>query len=246
MKLSGWPFSVLVDGDLEVGAAASIQIDLAKPVDDAAATAVRYAVETWAALAEAGGLGGDRIPPDRCTAVLVPGPIPTGVRSVWQFSRVAVDARSVVVLLGMLALLVEVHAVEVRAPGVGPRAPFGPDDLPPQWPQVPFAITEDRTVARVEIVVELASIPTAEQVDPVSDAFGVWLDAGSVQGYRDWSVAPQHSFLIPTEDPAFAIVHNQLEARLEDSGIHEGGYDILVNVLVKLHATVPVIHLDIE
>lgn len=246
MKLAGWPFSVLVDGDLEVGAAATIQIDLAKPVDDAAATAVRYAVETWVALAQAGGLGGDRVAPTVSTAVLVPGPTPSGVRSVWQLARVAVDARSVVVLLGMLALLTEVHAVEIRAGGVGPRTPLGPDDLPPQWPQVPFAITEDRTVARVEVTVELAGRVSAEQTEPVSDAFGVWLDAGTVQGYRDWSVASHRSFLIPTEDPPFTITHNQIEARLEDSGIHEGGYDILVNVLVKLHATVPVIHLDID
>lgn len=245
MRLTGWPFSVLVDGDLEVGAPATIQIDLAKPVDDVSAGALRYAVETWVALAEVGGLGGDRIAPDRSTVVLAAAAPPSGVRSVWRLDRVAIDARGIVVLLDMLALLTEVHAVEVRAPGTGPRAPFGPDELPPVWPQVPFAISEDRTVARVDLVIEFASVVAAEQLELVSDAFGVWLDAGSVQGYRDWNVSPSRSFLIPTEDPSFEITHNQLEARLEDSGILEGGYDVLINVLVKLHSTVPVIHLDV-
>lgn len=245
MNLAGWPFRVVVDGDLEVGAAATIQIDLTKPVDEASSNALRYAVETFIALAQAGGLGGDRIAPDRSTIVARPGAPPSGIRSVWVLDRVAIDARSIVVLLGMLALLTEVHAVEVRAPGVGPRAAFGPDELPPAWPQVPFAVTEDRTVARVDVLIEFGSIVAPEQMETVAEAFGVWLDAGSVQGYRDWNTSPSRSFLIPTEDPSFEVHHNELEARLEDSGILEGGYDVLVNVLTKLHATVPVLRLDL-
>lgn len=242
MNVAGWPFAILVDGDVESGAAATLTIDLSAPMSDDLHTAMRYAVESFVELAAAGGLGGDRIPPDRSTAMLSSAPPPTaGTRGVWQMTSLAIDARGLVVLFDMLALLVEgVRAVVVQSPGIGPRGPIVREELPPMWPQVPFGLEDDRTSPSVDLALELSSPPTEEEQELVLDALAIWLDCGSVQGYRDWSGEPDHGFIVPTDDPPFETSGAEITGLLHDSGVLDAAYDILVNVLVKLHATIPV------
>ncbi len=246
MNISGWPFSVLVDGDPESGGGAIVTVDLAAPIDDEQAARMRYAFESFAVLAAAGGLGGDRIAPELSTASLtLPLPTPSGARSQWRFDRIAVDCRGLTVLFDMLALLAgNIRAIDVRIAGAGPRAAFGPHDLPPVWPRIPFAFAEDRTSKSVELVVEFAAVVAPADVETVTDAVGIWLDCGSVQGYRDWNQAPGRSFLVPQDDPRFVVRHNALTANLVDSGAHEGAYDILINVLIGLHAKLPIIQVE--
>lgn len=86
----------------------------------------------------------------------------------------------------------------------------------PVWTKVPFAIDDDRTEETVELDIEFAQPLSEAHGELVLDALEVWLDCGSVQGYRDW-----------------------------DSGVAEGCYDVLTNVLIRLHATVPVEVLDL-
>jgi len=247
MNLSGWPFLVVVDGDLEAGGPGSVLVDLRAPATAELYGSVRYGIETFAALAGMGGLGGDRVDPNRSHAALSPTlPIPA-VSMRWDFATLAIDARSTSVLFSMLAFLAKdaIRSVTMRATGTGPRTPFTPEDLPPAWHHIPFGLDDDRTGRNVEFEVTFAQPVAPADQETVLRALGLWLDAGSVQGYRDFTVRDDRSFLLPTEDPTFELVGDSLVGRIEDSGVEEGAYDILLNVLVKLHATVPVLSLEI-
>ena len=243
MNVAGWPFAILVDGDVESGASATITIDLAAPMSDDVHAMMEYAIECFVELAARGGLGGDRISPLQSTAGLDPAAPPAaGTRAIWRLTTLAIDARGLVVLFDMLAMLVDgVRAVVVQTSGMGPRVPLNRDELPPMWPQVPFGLEDDRTDPNVELALELARPPRDEaEAELVMDTLCAWLDCGSVQGYRDWYEGPDDGFLEPTAEPPFEIDGTDVIGHLRDSGALEAAYDILINVLVKLHATVPV------
>lgn len=242
MNLVGWPFSITLLGDVGGGGAAQMFVDLGTPMSPAVFEQMLYAVEVFCALGNAGGLGGDRIAPDRVVVELAPTKPPSaGTRGAWDFSRLAIDVRGLIVLFDALALLADdLRAISITSPGIAQQAAFGPDDLPPAWPHLPFGIEDDRTGPNVELEIELARVPTQEEHDVVLEHLGAWLDAGSTQGFRDWALAADHSFIAPTEDPRFRIQRSTVAALLHDSGALEGAYDILYNVLTKLHATVPV------
>jgi hypothetical protein len=246
MNVAGWPFPIIVDGDVESGAAATLTIDLTVAMTEEIHTRMRYAVESFVALAAAGGLGGDRMAPDRTTASLDPSfPPAAGARAIWKLTALAIDSRGLVVLFDMLEMLVPgIRGIGIQSPGLGPL-PFTRQELPPMWPQVPFGLEDDRTVPSVELVLELAAAPAPAEEEALLDALGIWLDCGSVHGYFDPSEPFDHGYLAPTEDPSFALDGNEVTAHLEDSGVLEGAYDILINVLVKLHATVPVRMLEL-
>lgn len=247
MNITGWPYPVTVDGDVSAGGPATVTIAFHGAAPSEVYTATRYAIETFAALATAGGLGGDQVDPLRSTAALAStAPLPGGRRVAWDFTAIAIDPRGLAVLFDMLTLLAPgIHSVTVQAQGTGPRSPFGSADLPPRWRIVPFGLDDDRTSKNVELRIEFASPLTPADEEIVVDAVGVWLDAGSVQGYRDWTERPERSFLAPTEDPPFSLDGNELTALLEDSGVAEGCWHILANVLVKLHARAPIVVAEI-
>lgn len=247
MNIIGWPFSIDVDGDVEGASPATITIDVTKPLSEEAHQKMRYAVESFVALAEAGGLGGDRVPPEYSTAALSKSlPPPGGTHTVWDLTALAIDARGLGVLFNMLALLVDgIQGVSVQARGKGAYAAFRPDELPPAWPKVPFVIDDDRTEDLVELGVEFQRSLSGAHGELVLEALGGWLDCGSVQGYRDWERSADDSFLAPAEDPPFEVDGSSVSAQFEDSGVGEGCYDILTNVLVRLHVTVPVEALEL-
>jgi len=247
MNITGWPYAIDVDGDVEAGSPATITIDVAKPLSEEVHDKMRYAVESFVALAEAGGLGGDRVPPTHSTAALSKSlPPPGSTHTAWDLTALAIDARGLGVLFNMLALLVDdIQGVSVQARGKGTYAAFRPDELPPAWTKVPFAIDDDRTDENVELNVEFKQPLSDAHGELVLETLETWLGCGSVQGYRDWDVSADESFLAPTDDPAFELDGGSVSAQLEDSGVAEGCYDILTNVLIKLHATAPVEALEV-
>jgi hypothetical protein len=248
MNLTGWPFAVQLDGDLEQGAPATITVDCAAPLSEEAFHLQRYVIESFVGLAAVGGLGGDRVPPARSSASLVGARMggAGSTRVVWDLSAIAIDARALIVLFDMLAFLLKnVTFVDVLGAGTTAAAPFSVDDLPPAWPRVPFAEEDDRTSRHVSLLVEFAAPLGPPELELAQETLQSWLDCGSIQGYRDWSELPDRSFLAPTEHPAFQHDAEELSAQLEDSGVLEGCYAILVNALIKLNDSVPVARLEL-
>ena len=247
MNITGWPFAIEVEGDVEGGSTATITIDVAKPLSDDVHTKMRYAVESFVALAEAGGLGGDRVPPERSKASLSESPPPPGgTHVVWELTTLAIDARGLGVLFNMLVLLVDgIQGVSVQARGKGSYPAFRPEEPPPAWEKVPFDVDDDRTEESVELNIEFRQPLTDAQGWVILDALEAWLDCGSVQGYRDWESSADDSFLAPADDPPFDVGDSSVSAQLADSGVLEGCYDTLTNVLIRLHATVPVESLEL-
>jgi len=247
MNLAGWPFSITLLGDVGGGGAAQMFVDLGTPMSAAVFEQMLYAVEVFCALGNAGGLGGDRIAPGGVVVELSASKPPsTGTRGAWDFTRLAIDIRGLIVLFDALALLADdLRAINITSPGIAQQAAFGPEDLPPSWPRLPFGVEDDRTGPNVELEIDLVRIPDELERDAVLASLGAWLDAGSIQGFRDWSLGAEHSFIAPTEDPSFRVQDSTVAALLHDSGALEGAYDILYNVLTKLHATVPIAVVEI-
>lgn len=248
MNILGWPFLISVNGDLAQGSAAAITIDFSLPLTDETFGLQSYVVESFVGLGAVGGLGGDRVSPVRSTAVLSGDPIgsPGSARTQWNLSAIAIDPRVLIVLFNALSFLVkDIARVTVEAQGAGPSAPFSIEDLPPPWPHVPFQEDDDRTGPIVELHIDFAAPLTGMAVEIVEEALQSWLDCGSVQGYRDWSEDPDKSFLAPTDDPAFKFEGDEVSATLEDSGVLEGCYDILTNVLIKLNDSVPIVSVEL-
>ncbi len=248
MNILGWPFSIVVNGDLERGSAATIAITCSVPLTEESINLQRYVVESFAGLAAVGGLGGDRVSPMQSTAALSGASqgAPGATRMIWDLTAVAIDARSLIVLFNALAFLIDsITHVAVQAPGTGPVESFSIEDIPPPWPGAPFQPDDDRTGPNVELHIEFAAPLSGGAVEIAEEALQSWLDCGSIQGYRDWSQDADRSFLAPTDDPAFAFDGNELSAMLEDSGVLDGCYDILTNVLVKLNDSLPIVSVEL-
>src|SRR6185295_3424850 len=123
MNILGWPFSVVVEGALEGGSAATVTIDSSSPPTEETIELQRYVVESFAGFAAAGGLGGDRVSPMRSTAALGGNSLGAleSTLATWQLANIAIDARSLVVLFNALAFLVDgITHVAVQAQGAGP------------------------------------------------------------------------------------------------------------------------------
>lgn len=248
MNISGWPYTIVVDGDVGLSAQAWITIDFkAQPSADSLGR-IRYGIELFIALAEAGGLGGDRLHPLQCTAILSPkAPATRGERYAWELTTIAIDPRSLIVLFNMLTFLgTDIQAVNVKVPGSVSGASFSRDDLPKTWLSVPFYIDDDRSGPNVEVQIEFAQDVPLSLHSTVNDAIETWLSCGTVQGYRDWAAPDDSSFLMPISDPAFNYGGgNNLIGHFQDRGLAEECYDIFINVLIKLHATTPILSVDI-
>ena len=248
MNIVGWPFSIIVDGDLEHGFAATITIDCSSPLTEESFNLQRYVVESFVGLAVVGGLGGDRVSPIQSTAVLIgtgPGG-PGSAQTMWSLSAIAIDERALIVLFNTLSFLVEnITQVVVQTHGTGPSAPFSVEDLPPPWPRVPFQNEDDRTGPNVELHIEFAAPLADRAIEVIEEALQSWLDCGSIQGYHDWSEDSEKSFLSPTDHPAFKFDDDEVWAMLEDSGVLEGCYDILTNVLIRLNDSVPIASVEL-
>jgi hypothetical protein len=248
MTITDWPFLIEVDGDFEQGHEATVIVDARSPITDERLAKLNYAVEAFAALAAAGGLGGDRVQPSKSTGSLSEPPTISGeLRATWKLSDLAIDARALVVLFNVLSMLGDdLDRVSVMAPGVIPVASLTRDVLPPAWPQLPFKLEDDRIGPQVELNIDLAFAPLESQIEDILDRLECWLACGSIQGFRDWTSPPDKSFLTPTTDPEFQMADDSISAILEDSGVLDGCYDILTNVLIKLHAIVPVDELSLS
>jgi len=248
MNITGWPYTIVVDGDVEVGAQAWITVDfMMQPLNDTLEQ-VQYGIESFVALAEAGGLGGDRLNPLQSTAMLSQvAPAVQGARYVWELTEIAIDPRSLIVLFNMLAFLgVDIRAIAVQASGLGPSVSFSTDDLPPMWPSVPFYIDDDRTGPNVEVQIEFAQDISPSLHETVNDAIDAWLVCGMIKGYRDWSAPDDSSFLVPITDPIFNFEDgNSLMGQFQDIGLVEECYDIFINMFIKLHPTTPIYSIEI-
>ncbi|MBX7084367.1 MAG: hypothetical protein K1X88_34495 [Nannocystaceae bacterium] len=247
MNLQGWPFPITVLGDVGSGGPAQLIVDLGVAMTPECFERLAYAVDRFVALAQAGGLGGDRIPPDRVVAELGPtAPPRAGARAQWDLARLGVDLRGLGVLFDAIALLADApRGLTLTAGGLLQQPAFGPEELSPAWPSLPFAIDDDRTGPNVELEIELVERPDEAQTAALLDAVGVWLDCGSIRGYRDPTGKPDGGYLAPIEDPRFRLQGTTLAALLHDSGVLEQGYDILLNVLCRLHATVPIARVEL-
>lgn len=248
MNIKGWPYTIMLDGDVGLGTQAWVTVDFMIQPSNEMLEEVRYGIESFIALAQAGGLGGDRLDPLQCTAMLsTKAPTLQGTRCVWELTAIAIDPRSLAVLFNMLTFLgKDIRAVDVQASGSSPRMSFSTDDMPPMWPGAPFDINDDRSGPNVEVQIEFEYDVPSSMYEIVKDSVETWLGCGFVQGYRDWTEPDDGSLLIPLTDPTFDFIYNDsLVGQFEDIGVINEGYDIFINLLMKLQATTPILSVEI-
>ena len=248
MKISGWPFLINLDGDLEYGHPAFLQVEFSASLTEEDFAVLNYVVDSFVALGAIGGLGGDRVSPLKSTVIASGDPHggfgSTRVR--WDFRVIAIDGRALVVLFNALSFLVRgIVRVVVEAQVRSGNLPISADALPPPWPQMPFDDNDDRTGPGVELRITFVEPLTAQAREAVENALQTWLDCGSIQGYRDWETRPDASLLAPCDDPAFIFDDDEVTAMLEDSGVLEGAYDILLNLLIRMNASVRIKSVDL-
>lgn len=249
MNITGWPYIILVDGDVGMGVPAWITVDFRVLPSTDTLGQVQYGIESFIALAQAGGLGGDRLDPRQSTATLSPNaPTLQGTRCVWELAALAIDPRSLIVFFNMLTFLgADIQAVAVQVPGSGSGVSFSTEDWAPMWPSVPFYIDDDRSGPNVEVQIEFVRDVSTELQEMVDDAIEAWQSCGMIQGYRDWSAPEDSSFLMPMTDPTFNFIDgNSLVGQFQDIGLVEECYDIFINLLIKLHATIPIYAIELE
>ncbi len=247
MNILGWPFVITVDGNVAARKEGRLIIDFATLPTEEVVDQVAFAVESFVALAEAGGLGGDRLEPHKSTVILSTDSATTdGTALVWELTLIAIDPRGLAVLFNMLSFLGKgIRAVTVQSVGSGPDVPFSTGDFPPIWPDVPFEMDDDRTGPNVEVQIEFVREVPPELRETVIDAVEAWQNCGMVHGYRDWTEPEDRSFLIPLSDPTFEFIDEDLIGQFQDDGLVEGCYDIFFNILMKLHATTQIRSVDV-
>lgn len=237
MNVTGWPYAIAVGGDVSEGAGGRLTIEFSTAPVSEIVDQVTFAVESFAALAEAGGLGGDRVNPRQSTAILsTDAPATHRTQLTWEFTTLAIDPRGLAVLFNMLTFLgKDIQAVTLQSLESGPSVPFSIGDLPPMWHDVPFEMDDDRTCPNVEVQIAIAKAMPPELREMVIDAVEAWLNCGMVQGYRGWTEPDDLSFLVPLSDPTFEFTDGSFVGKFQDNGIAEEAYDIFINILIKLH-----------
>lgn len=240
MHVIGWPFSVLVSGDVAGGGPASIIVEwgldpeLERAVYEEQVDRVKCVGTWWIKLGEAGALGGDRISPDKTDARVIdehqPEEAPNRLR--WNLAILRIDPRAITILLNLLyqsELLI--RGVSIVAHGADNPDKLTPHDYPPRWPRPPFAVKEDRVGRNVSIEVEFRGDLAPEHHAPVTEQLQLWSLVGALGGFREVVPLDQHSELLPDTD--VIIEFDLVTLVVRDRGVHDAAYDVLVNMLVR-------------
>jgi len=253
VRVIGWPFPVLVRGDVMGAGPAAVVVewsfDPELSQDDRSAQVDEVACigSWWCKLVDAGGGGGDRIAPDRCAATPIDEHQPerTPNRLKWTLGQLRIDPRALTILLNaILTSRIAVAGVTVSCHGGDVEQDVTPGDYPAQWRQLPFATVLARTERNGSLEIELASDVPPNLRGPLEEALQVWALLAGLGGFRDLVPLEQHSEIQAVSDVAFEF--DLVSLLFRDNGAHEAAYAAVLNMMVRFAATkVPVRSVEI-
>ncbi|MEM6296739.1 MAG: hypothetical protein AAGA54_36065 [Myxococcota bacterium] len=252
MRVIGWTFPVLVRGDPGAGGPATLTVEwrLSEDItpEDLKTRADQLAcVGTWwCKLVDAGGGGGDTIPPDQCAATLSaqdPERLPN--RLTWSLETLRVDPRALTILFNLVLMAgLTVTGVSLRCSGGDIELTLSPEDQPLMWPRIPFSLRLELTDRNPNIELEFGQDIPAALRDTVEETLQIWALVGNLGGFRNAVPSEERSQITPTDDVHFEFDLVVLPVR--DFGAHTVAYDVLTNLAVKLASSVlPVRSLEI-
>jgi hypothetical protein len=228
-----WPFQVQIAGDVSGGQPAHLLVRT-DPGDKSRPARVNLAVDSFVELAAHGGLGGNALLPLESHAQVLRYEPPSmdGDPSVWEFSSLAVDPRSLGVLLNVLeAVAAEVQFVELRSRGHQRALVPKMNDYPPMTPAVPFRL-DSRLIDRNVTVEVVFRRPLEDTVHTqLVKAVESWTTVGLLGGFRIGELPPLESVVPPMTQPT--LVLDAFTFSLEKVTAHDTAYSSLVNVLVR-------------
>ena len=233
-----WPFQVQIAGDVSAGRPARL-IVRTEPGDKSRPARVKLAIDSFVELAAHGGLGGNALLPIESNAQVLRYEPPSidGDPSVWEFSSLAVDPRSMGILLNALeAVAAKVQFVELRSRGHQRALVPKMNDYPPMTPAVPFKL-DSRLVDR-NVTVEVAFRSPLEEAahKQLVEAIESWTTVGLLGGFRIGELPPLESVVPPMIQPT--LILDALTFSLEKVTAHDAAYSSLVNVLVQFGETI--------
>jgi hypothetical protein len=238
-NLSGWLWPVEIAGDVRTGQFASLLISAVGLADAMVRGRLRLAVNSFADLANCGGLGGASLKPTRSWARLLTDGEPDvkAGTALWRFSSLAVDPRALAVMLNLLEGTGDaIRLVRLRTGGPDVVQALAVDDYPAVTGALPFRFDSELTSRNVDVEVIFPGTLAANLHESVIDPVDAWSLVGFLGGFRTADLPPLESNFLPVSEPE--IILDALSFSLEKSTAHLAAFDSLANVLALVSDTV--------